>query len=528
MDNGIALPGRRILGELIGGRYRIKRVIGEGGMGTVYAAEDIRLGGMVRALKIGVSGNGRRDLGDEAATLMRLNHPHLPQLLDYFPTENGDGAEALVMDYFDGATGVEAVRGGGLAQNEWLGTGIQLCDALAYLHEQPVPIIHRDLKPSNVLIGRDGHVKLIDFGISRLYKPGKDEDTVMLGTAGFAAPEQMHGGQSDAQSDIYSLGALLYYLASGGGMIGGESSIEQIRRKLDGLGRKAAEDARSLLCKMLKPNRSERYRSMREVREDMLNCAERGSGMVRLRNRRSRTKLISVLPLSPGAGATTLALTLACQLAQAGRNIVAGEYGGLQPEWTELLPGKWQDSGNNAMGGLVRSNMRCEGRRGGAVQLLASRGTDHREQDWSGDAFASLLLDGGADMAIVDFAEDWTGGEAWSLLSRSWLVLVVGDPSPYKWQISKLLKIAELREAMAKDGGRVEWIANKDMKFRGRQEWLDSFPARPIASVPLLPAGAVLDALWTGRWLTEHAGMARELEKALRPVLDAVLEMAME
>lgn len=156
---------------------------------------------------------------EEAATLMRLNHPHLPVIFDYFRLEE-QGEDAFVMDFIEGQTLLElhAEPMSSFPFDELIRIGLQLCSALAYLHDQPRPIIHRDLKPSNIMIDYSGNVKVIDFGISRTYKAGQLQDTIQLGTIQFAAPEQLALKQSDERTDIYSLGMLLYYMASGGGI----------------------------------------------------------------------------------------------------------------------------------------------------------------------------------------------------------------------------------------------------------------------------------------------------------------------
>ena len=121
----------------------------------------------------------------------------------------------MVREYFDGET-LESVmaREGTQDLIQVVDWAWQLCDVLRYLHERNY--VYRDMKPGNILLRPDGRLALIDFGTMRVYKPGKAGDTVCLGTRGYAAPEQFGGmGQTDARTDIYGLGATLYYLATG-------------------------------------------------------------------------------------------------------------------------------------------------------------------------------------------------------------------------------------------------------------------------------------------------------------------------
>ena len=209
-----------IPGTVLQSRYRIIRQIGGGGQALVYLAEDTNLGDL-RAIKElthdpNASPQDRQAAYDqfqrEARVLARLNHPNLARVWDHFRV--GDNAY-LIMDYVDGQTLEEIVdqTSGFLpeaAVQRWAG---QLCDVLDYLHGQRPPVIFRDLKPANVMLDRSDTVKLIDFGIVRFFKPGKKTDTLRMGTMGYAPPEQYEGqGQTDARSDIYSLGALLHHL----------------------------------------------------------------------------------------------------------------------------------------------------------------------------------------------------------------------------------------------------------------------------------------------------------------------------
>uniref|UniRef100_UPI0035B48D52 serine/threonine-protein kinase n=1 Tax=Promineifilum sp. TaxID=2664178 RepID=UPI0035B48D52 len=150
----------------------------------------------------------------EAQLLRRLRHPNLPVVTDEFTL--GD-RNYLVMEYVPGSTLQQMIERGEAPFDErrvvtW---AAQLCDVLGYLHRQEPPIIFRDLKPGNIMIMADDRLKLIDFGIARVFKPGKKQDTMIFGTQGFAAPEQYGSGQTDERSDIYALGATLYSLLTG-------------------------------------------------------------------------------------------------------------------------------------------------------------------------------------------------------------------------------------------------------------------------------------------------------------------------
>jgi serine/threonine-protein kinase len=211
-------------GALIQDRYHIRRQIGGGGMGTVYLAEDTRLSGRQCAIKE-MSPNelapsdrnwSIQAFRQEAQMLAQLDHPGLTRVTDFFP-EGGNWY--LVMDYVEGET-LEArlmrAPQGRLPIDRALPIARQLCDVLTYLHNRQPSVIFRDLKPGNIMLTPNDEVKLIDFGIARFFKPGKTQDTVLLGTPGYAAPEQYGGrGQSDPRTDVYSLGALLHHMITG-------------------------------------------------------------------------------------------------------------------------------------------------------------------------------------------------------------------------------------------------------------------------------------------------------------------------
>jgi len=212
--------GALIAGNLLESRYRVVRLVGKGGFGAVYEARDERFQAK-RIVAIKEMSDGHltpaeraqaiADFRQEADLLVQLKHPNLPDVSDFF--EEG-GKAYLVMEFIEGKTleKEQEEAGGPLDENRVMGWALQLCDVLGYLHTQPQPIVFRDMKPSNVMITRSGQIKLIDFGIARIFKSTAAKDTTSLGSRGYAPLEQYGRGQSDARSDIYALGATLFDL----------------------------------------------------------------------------------------------------------------------------------------------------------------------------------------------------------------------------------------------------------------------------------------------------------------------------
>ncbi|MEI8166300.1 MAG: bifunctional serine/threonine-protein kinase/formylglycine-generating enzyme family protein [Chloroflexales bacterium] len=195
--------------------YRIKHIIGWGGFGAVYEAEDTRQSGSRVALKESFDPNGMTSFQGEFAALQQHQHPHLPRYEAMF-VDQGNGY--LVMEFIPGQNleEVSAATGGPLEEMQVVGFALQLCAVLAYLHRQNPPILHRDLKPANVRLTPNGLIKLVDFG---LFKQGTDKViSTRLGLSPAYAPVEQHPlapGHTDQRSDIYSLGATLYHLLTG-------------------------------------------------------------------------------------------------------------------------------------------------------------------------------------------------------------------------------------------------------------------------------------------------------------------------
>jgi serine/threonine-protein kinase len=214
-------------GEVLRERYKIKRIIGQGGMGSIYLANDLRLDGRLCALKEvehdrslpeEMLQQAREQFLREATVLARLDHQNLPKVSDFF--SNG-GRDYLVMDFVPGEDlrklMIEArQKDAFLTEREVLGWASQIADALTYLHSQKPPILHRDIKPSNLKLTPNGLVKLVDFGLVKIL--ASDEVTVTVlqgrGTALYTPLEQYGGdsGHTDVRSDVYAFGATLFHL----------------------------------------------------------------------------------------------------------------------------------------------------------------------------------------------------------------------------------------------------------------------------------------------------------------------------
>jgi len=218
-------------GSMLYGRYPIIGLIGSGGMGAVYLAEDNRLPGRRCAVKEtrlaqGLSDQTVQALRDqfhrEANILARLDHPNLPKVSDYF--SEGD-RDYLVMDYVPGPDlhqmAADARQAGRfLAESTVLDWTSQLCDALSYLHGQKPTVLHRDVKPSNIKLTPEGRVKLVDFGLVKPLDPDDPKTLTNLhgvGSLPYTPLEQYidEMGHTDPRSDLYALGATLYHLLTG-------------------------------------------------------------------------------------------------------------------------------------------------------------------------------------------------------------------------------------------------------------------------------------------------------------------------
>ena len=253
------------IGSLVEGKYKILNKVGQGGMSVVYLAMNEKANKQWAIKEVRKDGIKdfevvKQGLVAETDILKRLNHPHLPSIIDVI---DKDDSFIIIMDYIQGNSLASRLEEyGAQPQEDVVEWAKQLCDVLGYLHSRTPAIIYRDMKPSNVMLKPDGNVTLIDFGTAREFKEKNLADTTCLGTVGYAAPEQFGGmGQTDGRTDIYCLGATLYHLVTGMNPCEPPYDIKPIREINPSLS--SGLDKIILKCTQRDPN--DRYQSVAEL-----------------------------------------------------------------------------------------------------------------------------------------------------------------------------------------------------------------------------------------------------------------------
>jgi serine/threonine protein kinase len=205
---------------LLQDRYRITQLLGQGGMGAVYLANDTRFSSKVCVVKEMLDhfhDPEQREIATqnfyrEADLLANLKHNSIPEVYDRFTESN---RHYLVMEYINGTDLEQRINEQGnqpFEESAVIGWAIQVCDVLSYLHHQKPPIIYRDMKPANLMLTDFGKIYLVDFGIARFFNPSARG--TMIGTQGYAPPEQ-YRGQVEPRTDIYGIGATMHYMLTG-------------------------------------------------------------------------------------------------------------------------------------------------------------------------------------------------------------------------------------------------------------------------------------------------------------------------
>jgi serine/threonine protein kinase len=269
-------------GTVLQNRWRVMGVLGVGGMASVYKARDLRFPDVTRHVAVKEMLNlatdpqiremTLRNFEREANILASLSHPAMPEIYDYFPGKNH---VYLVMEYINGRDLEAILNSVGIDKipidtvRKW---AIELCDVLAYLHEHdPEPIIFRDVKPSNVMIDQHGNVRLIDFGIAKVFESG--QKGTMIGTEGYSAPEQ-YKGEATPLSDVYAVGATLHHI-----LTRRDPRLEPpfsfSERPIRQFNQKVSPDFETIVMRSLAYDPKERFQSAREMKDALDRLGQR-------------------------------------------------------------------------------------------------------------------------------------------------------------------------------------------------------------------------------------------------------------
>lgn len=298
-------PNESVIGQPID-HYHILELLGTGGMGEVYLAEDLQLGRRV-ALKLLPAVLTRnadqvRRFHQEARAASSLNHPNIVTIHEL---GQSDSQHFIAMEFVDGETLRQQTQGR-MPVRDVLNVAIQVASGLSAAHQ--AGIVHRDIKPENIMFGSDGYVKVLDFGIAKfkeqsssnpqaeLQSGGSTQTSAIAGTLSYMSPEQARGESLDARTDIFSLGTVLFEMVSGRRPFGGETQAETLRSILDlepqslrALRPDVPADLERIIGKALEKSRNERYESAHDMLVDLRECNEDADRALDSKERANRT-----------------------------------------------------------------------------------------------------------------------------------------------------------------------------------------------------------------------------------------------
>ena len=260
------------------GHYHLLSLLGEGGMGAVYLAEDTKLGRMVAVKTLPLNSNeeAKRRFIREARAVAALDHPNICTIHE---VGEEHGQSYIVMQHVDGETLASCLNSRKLTLERSLDCAIQICEALQAAHDRG--IIHRDVKPSNVIVTSSGNVKVLDFGLAKVLDQETEQTDLLTrpgmvaGTRPYMSPEQLRGQRLDSRSDIFSFGVMLYEMVSGRRPFDGDSTEATITAilffdppKIEATSPALAE-IESVIRKALQKDRDRRYRRIADIGDEL-------------------------------------------------------------------------------------------------------------------------------------------------------------------------------------------------------------------------------------------------------------------
>lgn len=505
---------------LIAERYQTVHKAGEGGMGELYLARDLKLNGALRAIKILKHTEAQLEQGleQEALILTRLQHRCLPIIYDYTSHQS---RPCLVMEWINGIHLGQLLN----EQSKPLPLSyifyvlIDVLEALAYLHTQQPPIIHRDLKPSNIMLANDGTIKLIDFGISK--QLGKNNgSTVMFGTRGYSSPEQLSGKPTDERTDIYSFGALLLRML---GLdptkwIKGGKVERSLLRKLLAF----PKGLRELIVDCIQEQPLHRPQSIDDVLHRMKKLQLLHGG--ELQNKSGKNayyvgKRIAVLSAHKGAGATLVSLSLRELYQDRDRPYSLIEHrldeGELCYHYDQYRQSEHSGSGLE----LIDEAYECATVGAGRIFMINPLNEENCAEDrlqHTVELTASLALQ---HDVIIDYSSHWNEKELEYIVQHADLILLVDSPWTLKQSPRSLYRIHQLLQQANRSNVTVRWIHNRDQSFHGRSSWKSLAGELSSFRIPELPAKQILKSICMQNSYPPYQDITRQIKKYLMSLI---------
>lgn len=305
-------------GKIVDGKYLIVEKLGSGGSGEVYKAYHIHLK-TPWAIKIIHEDDSLAE--NELSVLKKLNHPAFPRVVDVI-RENDKSI--VVFDYYEGPNLQELIDlYGKINEKTVINWALQILDALSHLHNiDSEPVIYRDLKPSNLIVLEDGTVKLIDFGAARQFKTTGKDDTVYLGTPGYAAPEQYGSGQTDIRTDIYNFGMTVFHMLTGIHPL--KCNELQMKHLLEDAG--VSKDFISVIMRCTAKDPDDRYLNVDEVRNAIYRLDNKNQATYFHQVLGKNAVEISISGIQSGVGVTHFCMMFGIWLKNRGYKTAVLEY----------------------------------------------------------------------------------------------------------------------------------------------------------------------------------------------------------
>lgn len=314
------------VGEILDNKYKIVGCLGQGGTAQVLLAENITLNNLWAVKVLPKNSQWVSCLMEEVEILKRLSHPMLPRIVDLFEDQDN---YYIIMDYFSGSSLTDILhKEGKIHERVLIKWTFELLDAFEYLHSRNPPVIYRDLKPSNLIVDDSGKLRLIDFGTARFHNEEKYEDTVYIGTQGYAAPEQYGNGRSDQRTDLYNLGMTLVHLAAG--MHPLEMGTGKIGIYLKNAG--ISKEFTKFILGLVEPDPANRVQSAHVAFDVLSNISVSKAQFFRKSLKKQVQTIfkgvIGIASYLPGSGSTSFCLALGRYFTRTGRRTALVELNG--------------------------------------------------------------------------------------------------------------------------------------------------------------------------------------------------------